>query len=238
VPHLHRFLVALETPRTGSVALSSEESHHALHGCRVRTGDAVVLIDGQGGEWEGRIASTSRREVQVEVSDFTRAEPPGYSLTLVQAWPNRDRTVQELVQHGTEVGVTAFRFFRAHHSDRPLKHHDKWTRWAVEAVKQCGRLWVPSFEVVQTLAAGLEGDFDTRLITVIGDGAVPLREALQGNRVALVVGPEGDLSDDEIATARNAGATPIGLGSTVFRTEMAVTLAAAFVVRELGALGE
>jgi len=237
--HLYRFHVPPETGRDATLALPAQEAHHALHVVRVRAGDPVVLFDGRGRELHGTVCRTTRHEVYVAIEDERRCPQPRTALTLLQARPNRDKSLETIVRRGTELGVTRFCVYRADHGARPSCLSPKWLRVAIEACKQCGRAWLPEFDVAPDLRAALEGAPETRLIATNHRDPVPLKEALAAapRAVAVVVGPEGDFSAAELEWAHDLNGVPISLGGATYRTEVAATLAVALVQYELGELG-
>jgi 16S rRNA (uracil1498-N3)-methyltransferase len=237
MPHVHRFHVPPDTPGTGEVPLPQAEAHHALHVVRVSPGDAVILFDGAGRELTGHVARTSRRDVTVSVDAERHGPRPEARLTLVQAWLHREKAVDTLIRRGTEVGVSAFLFFQAERSERGPKPSDRWVRAAVEVCKQCGRLWLPEFSVARGLAGALQDAPAPLLMATQHAEPVPLRKAVQGDDIALLVGPEGDFTEDELELARAAGARPISLGAATYRSEAAAVLAASLILYERGALG-
>lgn len=237
MPHLHRFFVAPETDASGEVSLESREAHHALHVVRVKTGDPVILFDGRGRELVGTVSKATRRDVTVAVSEERLTPAPAKRLTLVQGWLHRERSVDDLVRRCTEVGVSKFRFFRATRSERSPKVTEKLERAAIEACKQCGRLWLPEFDTADDLENALEDAGGRILVATKGPEPQPLETAVQGDDIALVVGPEGDLTPDELETIQALGGIPISLGPTTFRSEAAATVASALILYEWGLLG-
>ena len=221
----------------GEIVVGGDEAHHALHVVRVRPGDPVALFDGRGREISGEVAATKKNEIVIQALEETVLPPPPRRLTLLQAWLRRDKALDFIVQHGTELGVARFVFFRAQRSERKLVHSPKWARAAVEACKQCGRLWLPEF----ILADGLEDAVRDAAVPVLlatkDLHVAPLRMALAGTSVALMVGPEGDFTDEEVAMALEAGVTPVCLGAATYRSEMAAIVGAALIQYELGELG-
>jgi 16S rRNA (uracil1498-N3)-methyltransferase len=237
--HLHRFYVPPETVGDSEIALPVDEAHHALHVVRVRVGDPVGLFDGCGCEVRGVVVRTTRHEVYVAPEETRRHAAPRTRLFLLQAYLNRERSVEDLIRRGTELGVTAFRFFSGEHSERAPRLNDKWRRTAIETCKQCGRAWLPEFEAVADLRAALDGPFDALLVATSEAPPVPLRQALdrKPNAVGLLVGPEGGFSTGELDLARKHGAVPVSLGPATYRSETAASLAAALILYELGELG-
>ncbi len=237
MPHLHRFFVAPDTDASGEVPLASREAHHALHVVRVKTGDPVVLFDGRGRELAGTVSKATRRDVSVAVSEERFTPAPTKRLTLVQGWLHREKSVDDLVRRCTEVGVSKFRFFRATRSERTPKVTEKLERAAIEACKQCGRVWLPEFDTADTIENALESVGGRILVATKALGPEPLETAVQGDDITLVVGPEGDLTPDELEVIRARGGIPISLGATTFRSEAAATLASALILYEWGLLG-
>jgi 16S rRNA (uracil1498-N3)-methyltransferase len=232
--HVHRFHIPAEALADGQVVLREAEAHHALHVVRVRKGEEIALFDGQGRELTGQVSAMDRREVVADITGERNEPRPEVELILLQAWLHRDKAVEELIKRATEIGVARFRFFRSERSERPLKQNDKWRRWAVEACKQCGRLWLPEFEIAKDLSNALDGAPDKVLLASMDLEPVPIREAVRGQRsLGLLIGPEGDFSDAEIEAAQSYGATPISLGRVTFRAEVAAFLASALVLYEL-----
>lgn len=235
--HLHRFYIDPDTDITRRFSLSPWEAHHALHGVRIRAGDPVALFDGAGREFLGIVVGLNRRDVVIEVQEERPTAFSPVRLTLVQGWLHRDKSVEDLIRRGTELGIGKFVFFRGERSERPPKTAPKWRRIAIESCKQCGRSRLPVFETVPDLEAALENPADTWFIAVADPDAPPLHQATFGAMVALLVGPEGDFSARELALAHAKGAIPLSLGPRTFRAEVASLLASALILYELGDLG-
>lgn len=237
--HLHRFFVA-DQPLfpAATVTLDPRETHHALHTVRLRVGDEVALLNGTGVEARGQISATSRHAVRVVLHTTRATEPPTARVTLCQAWLNREKPIEELIRHGTEVGISRFVFFRAQHSDRSPKDSEKWRRWAVESLKQCGRLWLPEFTIAPNLDAALDTvQNSTLFIATRATDAPPLESAMVSRDIAVFVGPEGDFTEEEVSHAAARGAKKLSLGAATYRAELASVVAASLILYELGELG-
>jgi len=238
--HVHRFYIEPEIPQVfegSEVALSPEEAHHASHVVRVHPGDAVILFDGQGREIDGVVDRLTRREVVI-VSRSQRVIPaPAARVTLLQAWLHREKSIEFVIQRGTELGIDRFCFFRSKRSEKKPRANSRWSRMIIEACKQCGRNRLPTYEVFDDLETVLEATQGTLLLLTKDRKPVPLREAVKGNEIRLLVGPEGDFPEEEICLAEKNGAVPISLGTHTYRSEMAATIAAALVLYELGQVG-
>ncbi len=237
MPHVHRFHLPELDFEAREAILDGEEARHALKVVRLRAGEPVVLFDGRGGESRGRVARLSRDHVAIEVVENRRVERASRRVTLLQAWLKRDKSIEEIIRQGTALGVSHFEFFRADRSERIPLEDDKWRRIAVETCKQCGRLWLPDFTVRTDLREVLRSRFDSLLIADMEGPGVPLARAVGEGHVAVLIGPEGDLSREEWTLARAHGAQSISLGTTIFRSEVAAVVACTLILYEIGVLG-
>lgn len=237
--HVFRFYAEEFTPESGTVELSPEEGHHALHVARCKVGDAVVLFDGRGHEWAASIETSTRTGMKVRIESLRTVGRPESEVVLVQAYLNHEKALDETVRRCTELGVSRFSFFRGERSERISRHEEKWKRLAVESCKQCGRAWLPVFDKHDSLAsamASLEGY--KVLIATDSRSPSPLETELAGHkRVAVIVGPEGGLSGGEVEEALGAGAVPVSLGSSVLRSELAGPVACTLILYVCGRLG-
>lgn len=236
--HRYRFYLPSLAAGEDEAVLSGEEAHHAHRVVRARQGDPVVLFDGQGRELFGTVSRAAENDFRVAVDACVEHPRPARTLTVGQGWPNREKSLEDLIRRGTELGVSCFRFFKGDHSERNPRVLDKWTRLAVETCKQCRRVWLPAFEVEADLAAVLGKADGIVLIATPDHPPIPLRKALEGaSAVTVLVGPEGGFSGGEADLALGQGAIPISLGSATFRSEVAGSLASALILYELGELG-
>ena len=235
---MHRFYHDSALPESGDVALSRDESHHAMRVLRARVGDAVTLFDGAGRTWLGAITELSRNEVQVAIESEAFTPRPEPELTLVQAWLHRDKVADEIVRQATVLGVAEMVFFRAAHSEKKPKMSEKWARLCIEACKQCGRPWLPRITVVGDMAEALTHVAGQCVAIARMEGPhVPVGRVAGTDPVAYLVGPEGDFSETELAQADAAGALPISLGDCTYRAEMAAQVGLTLIQHHLGHMG-
>ncbi|MBI5095156.1 MAG: 16S rRNA (uracil(1498)-N(3))-methyltransferase [Candidatus Hydrogenedentes bacterium] len=235
--HAFRFYIAPDSPIADEVALPPDEAHHALHVARVQVGDAVTLFDGQGREWDGRVANATRRDAVIAIGPVREVPRPRWRLTLAQAWIKRDKAIESIIQRGTELGVGRFSFFPATHSERKPHGEEKWLKYAIESCKQCGRAWLPAFDVAESLEGALQNSRGAVILATKDEAPTALRDAVTGSEVTLLVGPEGDFTAEERAAALRHGAKAVSFGSVTYRSEAAAILGATLILRELGEFG-
>ena len=213
----------------GSVRVSPQEAHHAATVLRASVGDDITLFDGKGGQAYGVVTHTGERELVIEVRQVERGPfELRRRITLAVAMPKTHRQGY-LVEKCTELGVAAIWPIITQRSvTRPSSAAvQKWSRRAVEAAKQSGRSWLPTFinplPFRETL--GRMHEFDAACMTEVGSSLPPfasfLIERPEASAVLVWVGPEGGWSDAERQQAVDAGATVAALGPNVLRTETA-----------------
>jgi 16S rRNA (uracil1498-N3)-methyltransferase len=227
---------SLEGTVVGAVVeVTGDEAHHAVAVRRLRVGEQVVLTDGLGRSVTGAVASTGKRVFAVEVASMSSVERPAPAFTVVQALPKGDRgelAVEVLTEVGVDVVVpwAAARSVAVWKGERAVKSHAKWQATAREAGKQSRRSWLPSVsplastDEVRDLVAGAD-----LAVVLHEDASVPLAgvEVPATGRIVVVVGPEGGIAPDELATLESAGAVTVRLGDEVLRTSTAGVVAVA-----------
>lgn len=206
------------------VILDARASHHLLHVLRVPRGDDLLLFDGSGGQWEAVLADVVAGLAHAEVK--TIATPPEAEPTRELVLALTRKPAWELaLRMATELGVTAVLPFVARRSVVTEAHQDRWQRILESAAQQCGRSDLPRVlpcqPLVQQLGLCKAGN---RLLLSPGAATLPTPDF---GGVALVIGPEGGLTEDEQSTAINAEFQPTGLGRWTLRADTAVVAALA-----------
>jgi 16S rRNA (uracil1498-N3)-methyltransferase len=223
-------------PRRGDTfLLDGPEGRHAAVVRRIRTGETVVLADGAGRAVTGPVVTTGKQTITVEVAEHLVEPPPPVRFVVVQALAKGDRG-ELAVELLTEVGVTEVVPWQAARSivrwsgERGLKGLARWRSTAREAAKQARRLWAPTVaEPIDT--TGLVARIAAADVALLlhEDATTPLAAAAlpAAGEVLLVVGPEGGISPDELATLTAAGGRPTLLTPHVLRTSTAGVVACA-----------
>ena len=211
------------------VTVEGDEAHHAVAVRRLRVGESVVLTDGAGRSVVGEVASTGKRVFVVVVSAVSSVPAPDPEVVVVQALPKGDRG-ELAVEVLTEVGVgtivpwAAARSVALWKGERAAKSLSRWRSTAREAAKQARRSWFPDVVPIATTAEVVDLVADADLAVVLHEEALAPLASLDvpaTGRIVVVVGPEGGLTDDEVAAFVTAGAQSVRLGAEVLRTSTA-----------------
>jgi len=226
---LPRFYIDAAFHAADRVVLPPGAARHAQV-LRLQPDDAIVLFNGQGGEWSARVLRMARSEVEVRVGEHHAVgrELP-QPVTLAVGMPANER-MDALIEKATELGVAAIQPLLCERSvlrlagERALKKVEHWRGVAVAASEQSGRTCVPRVEPVRGLAEWLRGlaggDAAHRLVLSLRD-ATPFAPRASGAAALCLSGPEGGLTEAEEAAARAAGFTPVSLGPRVLRADTA-----------------
>jgi 16S rRNA (uracil1498-N3)-methyltransferase len=217
----------------GEMRLTGEEAHHCLRVMRKGVGDRVLVFDGEGRWAEGVIDLVEGGDPWVRVSREGRDEPARPKIGLCVAVP-KGRNMELIVQKAVELGVTELQPLVTERTvvrlDRKdlAKKRDKWQRVALEACKQCGQNLLPVVREPADFRTWL-ADRDVGvpgLVASLATGTREFRDELEcfektPEALEMLVGPEGDFSEEETGAALAAGFRPVTLGKIVLRVETA-----------------
>jgi 16S rRNA (uracil1498-N3)-methyltransferase len=243
-----RFYIPAERWNPEHLVLDEEEAHHCLDVMRCREGDRVIVFDGAGSEAEAEIVATAKGSVTVKATLFGTTPRPTTSITLGQAVP-KGKNMDLIIQKATELGASRLVPLLSERTVVQLdgedldKKRQKWQRVAIEACKQCGQNWVPEVAApvkVEAFARAVKDPF--RLIAAIGPESRPLKSLLAARgeegaplpaAATVMIGPEGDFTPAEVATALSHGFLPLSLGPIILRSETAAIHALSILGHEL-----
>ena len=216
------------------VTLAGAEHHHATRSCRVRTGELIGVTDGCGKRVEARIEAIDSRMLTAAIErDVSGIGEPAIEITVALALISPAR-FETAVEKCTELGARRFApvFARRCTVNPGRLKLDRLKRIVVEAAKQSGRSYIP--EIVEPVPIqSLQADAWGQVLAAMKGAASSLESALQGcatERIALVIGPEGDFTDEEMAMLSGIGARFFSLGKLLLRSETAAIAATALVV--------
>ena len=229
-----------QLPAVGAeTVLDGPEGRHAATVRRLRLGERLLLSDGRGGMAGCEVLDSGRDRLRLRVLRRTTEPAPALRVTLGQALVKGERG-ELAVELATEAGVDAILPWRAarcvarwDHGPRGAKALARWRDTARQAAKQARRGWLPEVgepigtpALVQRCAAAA-GCLVLHESAAVALPSVPLPEA---GELLLVVGPEGGITEAELAALAAAGARPVRLGPSVLRASSAAAVA-------LGAIG-
>jgi 16S rRNA (uracil1498-N3)-methyltransferase len=207
------------------VMLDEYASHHLIKVLRFPQGQDITLFNGDGNNYQASVLSTQKQcEVHINSCESNLSES-NLNLTLAQGIAKGDK-MDFLIQKAVELGVSqVIPIFTEHcvvrlKGEKLKKRMQHWRKIIIGACEQSGRSVVPELAEPLDLTALMGHDFG--YVFVLHHRAEKsLLEFEKINKALIVIGPEGGLSDEEIAYTIQQGAQPLLLGSRVLRTETA-----------------
>ena len=216
------------------------QNHHAvIHGddvkhiskvLRLKPGDTIQICDGNGRECESRITSVSKDAVETETGEWRScASEPRTKVTLFQCLPKAGK-METIIQKCVELGVNAIVPVQSERCVVVLKppydgRVERWQRVSEEACKQSRRGVIPIVSNPCALQDLSFESFDKVLAAYENEKTVSLKQAIKDvqsiRSVAIIIGPEGGFSENEIAYLKEKGAESVSLGPRILRTETA-----------------
>ncbi len=209
--------------------LSPEESKHCVRVLRLNEGDEISLIDGRGGFYSGQISRAEVKGCEVKITAKTEdyGKRPFRFHLAVAPTKNIDRT-EWMLEKCTEIGTDEFTMIESARSERKIVKEERLEKVVVSAVKQSLKAYVPRLNPVTEFKHFIRAQKEGQKFIAhcnpgekqhLGDVYVP------GSDAVILIGPEGDFSEEEVRYALDAGFIPVTLGESRLRTETAGVVA-------------
>jgi len=233
---MHRFYAPPEARAGECITLSAAESHHATRVLRLTRDSRVLVLDGIGSEWRCRVMEADHQATTLSVLEGHKI-PRSTPLTTLFQGVTKGKSMEWIVQKATELGafcimpVLAERTVVRLDSARVESWRVKWRTAAIEAMKQCGAVWLPEIGTPGRVSEAAESArAECNLLASLQADARHPRTCLESfglthgrwpGSVGMWVGPEGDFTASERERIRAIGAWPVTLGALVLRSETA-----------------
>jgi 16S rRNA (uracil1498-N3)-methyltransferase len=231
-----------DTKAGSKIKIAGAEAKHAISVRRLQIGEAISVSDGQGQKARGKVSQLSKDFLELDVESVENIERPKPRLILVQALAKGDRD-EMAVQACTELGIQTVIPWQSERSvsiwkpEKQDKHRLRWQTIATEASKQSLRPFIPEVERVLGTSELVERlkQFDLTLVLEPASSTSLTSVSLSGHQsIAIVVGPEGGISPEELGQFGSAGLSLVGLGSGILRTSTAGVAVVSYLQATLG----
>lgn len=236
ISRLYTTNTALQTGNT--IELDDDNAHYARNVLRLKNDAQIILFNGQGGEYLGKILEVSRKSVRIKLETFIdRSVESNLKIHLglgISRGDRMDFSIQKAVELGA-TSITPIMTERCVVQFKDEKKSQRWLHWQKiiqHAAEQSGRTVLPDFADVSTLNAWVkeQGGLNVFLDPYAEKNLAQLTP--ENHSVTLLTGPEGGFSSQEREIAKAAGFIPVRLGARILRTETA-SLAALSAVQML-----
>lgn len=226
-----RFYIDADLTVDVSLKLTETVFHHWVKVLRAQVCESATLFNGQGGEYDVTLTEVAKKSATVSVNAFNPANrTPKFQALLGQVMSKGDR-MDYAIQKAVELGVSEIQLLTSDRCEMRLKYDrdqkklDHWQGIAIAACEQCGLNIVPEILAPMSLEKWLDTELpNTKLVLapnkdetdVLADATLDL---------ALLIGPEGGLSEAEISAANQKGFLNWCIGERILRTETAPVVA-------------
>lgn len=229
---MHRFYIGgLDISPGEDIAFPEEEAHHASKVLRLKEGDHVEIFNGAGKLYEAVIKNVSRREVIAGILSESFTEREKLSVAAAFCPPKGKRTLAA-VEQMTELGVNRLIPLKSERSVAEGGDIDKWQQRAIEACKQCQRLYVPEVSELLSLEAVAEefSGWDKVFLASLSADSLKNRDIVplipDSGKILWLIGPEGGFTEEEEDFLVEKGAVRVCFSGNVLR----IATAAVFCV--------
>src|SRR5690554_4650632 len=216
----------------GEQLLDGDLAHYIGRVLRLGPGAPVQIFNGSGQEWPGEVLEVGKRQVRLQLHEPVAGQPESPLRVHLGQALSRGERMDWAIQKATELGASEITPLLTSHcevrlnAERAAKRLEHWQQIAISACEQCGRSELPLIHPVTPLAdwlAGLQQD----LKLLLHPQAQPFASYQPPGSLALLIGPEGGLSQDDLDCATKHGFNGVSLGPRVLRTETAPVAALA-----------
>jgi len=222
--------------------LPETEAHHCVKVLRMQEGDALWLTDGKGFFYRAEIAEISYQGIAGQARNDKKSnycmvnlletipQPPLWKGTIEIALAptkNTDR-IEWFAEKATEIGIDTISFFRCRFSERKEMSTERILKIMISAMKQSEKARLPVVNAITDFKDFIRQDFDGQkfIAHCHPDEKMLLAQAYHvDENVRILIGPEGDFSEDEISLSKKHGFIPVSLGASRLRTETAALTA-------------
>lgn len=229
---MNRFFIETELAVGSTIQLTETVFHHWVRVLRAQLQEQATLFNGQGGEYLATLTEINKKNAFVTIESFnpTNRSAP-FKAVLGQVMSKGDR-MDYAIQKATELGVSQIQLLTSERCEMRLKYDrdqkklDHWQAVAIAACEQCGLNLVPEVLAPISLSEWLSSTQLPASKFVLAPEKEQ-KDVLAGIRpeLALLIGPEGGLSENEIIQANQAGFMNWCIGDRVLRTETAPVVA-------------
>lgn len=207
----------------GLGTLSDEESRHCTLILRNKVGDEIIVMNGRGGVFRCLLTNVSKGKCDYKVIESEISDPKDFKIHLMIApTKNMDR-MEWLIEKLSEIGVDKVSFIATHHSERRKLRNDRLEKKAISAMKQSGNPYLLKVRDLTFFSDVVDNELsESKVIAHVSKEHQHIGNIMQPKKdTAILIGPEGDFTPEEMKLALGKGFEPISLGTNTLRTETA-----------------
>ncbi|WP_109440594.1 16S rRNA (uracil(1498)-N(3))-methyltransferase [Acinetobacter haemolyticus] len=228
---MNRFYIETELNTGNTIELTESVFHHWVRVLRAKEQEQAIFFNGKGGEYVVTLSEINKKNAFVSIDQFNELDRTApFNVVLGQVMSKGDR-MDYAIQKATELGVTTIQLLTSDRCEMRLKYDrdqkklDHWQSVAIAACEQCGMNRVPKILAPISLNDWVQSELPTSRF-VLAPNKDQTNILLNSTPdIALLIGPEGGLSETEIETANQYQFKNWCIGDRVLRTETAPVVA-------------
>ncbi|UGU16925.1 16S rRNA (uracil(1498)-N(3))-methyltransferase [Sinomicrobium kalidii] len=206
-----------------------DESRHIVKVLRKKEGDHIHLTNGNGRIFEAEITLADIKHCTAKITEKTQQPPRDYSLHLAVAPTKMNDRYEWFLEKATEIGVDEITPVICSHSERTKIKPERLEKIIQSAMKQSLSAYLPKLNPAVPLHEFLQEERQGQMFIAHCEEEKERfflqQKIIPGQKVTILIGPEGDFSEKEIALALDKAYIPVSLGNTRLRTETAAIVA-------------
>ncbi|MEE1098065.1 MAG: 16S rRNA (uracil(1498)-N(3))-methyltransferase [Bacteroidales bacterium] len=209
--------------------LNKEEASHCVKVLRMKEGDVILLTNGRGNIYEAEIIQATVQSCLCNIiNEVPVLDKRDYSIRIAVAPTKNNARIEWFTEKATEIGIDEISLFKSRYSERTNIKTERLEKVVISAVKQSIKAFIPTVSPLTELKQIIDTATEKHkfIATCSGDDRVSLKQAYTPNEdVVILIGPEGDFSEQEVTYALTKGFKPPSLGTARLRTETAALYA-------------
>lgn len=208
--------------------LDEDTSRHVVQVLRMKNGEQLHLTDGLGHLLLAEITDAHKKHCTVAIRQVTTSAPANQPVCIAISPVKNNSRFEWFLEKVTEIGVTEIIPLLCERTEKERFRHDRMNAICISAMLQSQQTWLPVLHEPQPFSAVTErNDFASKFIAHCADGLKnELSSQAADNGAIILIGPEGDFTQEEITRALDKGFIPVSLGQNRLRTETAGVVAA------------
>lgn len=210
------------------LSLSESTSKHLVQVLRLQVGETIIITDGKGQKAKCRITQADKRAAKVKVLERHHQKKSGNKVSVGISPIKNIGRFEWFLEKATEIGIDEIILLNCDHTEKQNIRYDRLHNILVSAMLQSRQSWLPVLLPLTNYANAIPSfNYAQKLIAHCNDGdKTALHSFEKVKNTLIVIGPEGDFSNEEVALAVQHNFKAVSLGSTILRTETAGIAAA------------
>ncbi|MBL4863036.1 MAG: 16S rRNA (uracil(1498)-N(3))-methyltransferase [Crocinitomicaceae bacterium] len=212
-------------PNSKSHILSEDESKHIIRVLRMKQGDQIGVLDGNGGSYTCEIVNDNPKKCGLQIIEEIRDPRQNQDIHIAIGPTKQMERLEWFIEKATEIGLTELTLISCTNSERSKIKIDRLMKKAVSAMKQSHRTFLPKINELTNISTFIKDHPNGLIAHCYDEDRHAMEDVFNAKNCPILIGPEGDFTKEEIEFALLNGYKTITLGKNRLRTETAALYA-------------